>query len=112
MRRAWKRLAERASNAAFDDAERSEALAEALYDDWSAEVPEKLVGRLRDIFDDARGTLFDELLIKKLEALRGDITGDPLTNRIVGLLDAGRTSWVSWRRSTWESSRRRASATR
>ena len=84
MRRAWKRVAERASNAAFDDAERNEALAAALHDDWVTEVPQRLVARLRDIFGDARGALFDELLIKQLEGLRDDITGGPLA---IALLD-------------------------
>lgn len=46
MRRGWKRLAERAANAAFDDNERRDALAGALQGDWRDEVAEDLVGRL------------------------------------------------------------------
>ena len=52
MRRGWKRLAEPAANAAFDDNERRDALAGALQGDWRDEVAEDLVGRLRDVLDD------------------------------------------------------------
>ena len=78
MRRGWKRLAERAANAAFDDHERRDALASALQDDWRVEVPDGLVGRLRDVLDDHQGDLFGESVTARLEALRGQAAGCPL----------------------------------
>ena len=80
MRRGWKRLAERVANAAFDDEERREALAGAVQGDWSAEVPEALVGRLRDVLDDHQGDLFGDSVTERLEALQGEAAARPLAN--------------------------------
>ena len=70
MRRHWKRLAERASNAAWDAEERREALTGALQRDWRVEVPAGFVGRVRDILDDQQGDLFRGSATARLEALR------------------------------------------
>ena len=83
MRRGWKRLAERVANAAFDDEERREALAGALQGDWSAEVPEGLVGCLRDVLDDHQGDLFGDSVTERLEALRGEAAGRPLAGAVL-----------------------------
>jgi hypothetical protein len=82
MRRGWKRLAERAANAAFDDSERRDALAGALQGDWRNEV-EDLVGRLRDVLDDHQGDLFGESVTERLEALRGQAAGCPLAGAVL-----------------------------
>ena len=83
MRRGWKRLADRAGNAAFDDTERSEALAAALEGDCRTEVPKGFAGRLRHLLDDPQGELFDESVIERLEALRGDTRGRPLAGTLL-----------------------------
>ena len=72
MRHGWKRLAERAWNPAFDDTERCEALAEALRGDWTDEVPQPLVRRLRDVLDDVQGDVFGDPLTVRIEGLRGE----------------------------------------
>ena len=82
MRRGWKRLAERASNPAFDDNERREALVGALQGDWRDEA-EDLVGRLRDVLDDHQGDLFGESMTERLEALRGQAAGCPLAGAVL-----------------------------
>ena len=78
MRHGWKRLAERAWNPAFDDTERCEALAEALRGDWTDEVPQPLVRRLRDVLDDVQGDVFGDPLTVRIEGLRGENTAGPL----------------------------------
>ena len=83
MRRGWKRLAERAANAAFDDNERREALAGALQGDWSVEVSDGFVGQLRNVLNDHQGDLFGESVIERLEALRSQTTGGPLANAVL-----------------------------
>ena len=83
MRRHWKRLAKRASNAACDHKERTEALTSALQRDWNAEVPEGLVGRLRSILDDRQGVLFGESATERLEALRGETADSPLGSSVL-----------------------------
>ena len=77
MRRHWKRLAERASNAAYDDKERTDALTGALQGDWRVEVSEGFVGRLRNILDDRQGDLFGKSVTERLDALRGEIADSP-----------------------------------
>ena len=75
MRRGWKRLAKRATNAAFDDAARSEALAGALQEDFRAEMPESVVRHLRHVLDDSQGDLFVESGTERLETLRDEAGG-------------------------------------
>lgn len=82
MRRGWKRLAERASNAAFDDNERRDALVGALQGDWRDEA-EDLVGHLRDVLDDHQGDLFGESVTDQIEALRGQAAGCPLAGAVL-----------------------------
>ena len=83
MRRHWKRLAKRASNAACDDQERAEALAGALQRDWVLEVPAGLPGRLRDILDDRQGDLLGDSAPERLEVLRGETADSPLASILV-----------------------------
>ena len=83
MRHGWKRLAERADNAAFDDAERREALAAALEADCRAEVPDGLVKRLRHILDDPQGDLFSDSTIAQLEQSRDKAVGHPLAGTLL-----------------------------
>ena len=83
MRRHWKRIAKRASNAACDDEERTEALTGALQRDWNVEVPESLVGRLRSILDDRQGDLFGESATERLEALKGETADSPLAGTVL-----------------------------
>ncbi len=77
MRRHWKRLAKRASNAACDDQERTQALAGALQHDWNHEIPPGLPGRLRDILDDRQGDLLGDSAAERLEVLRGETANSP-----------------------------------
>ncbi len=80
MWRHWKRLAKRASNAACDDQERTEALAGALQRDWSLEVPAGLPGRLRDVLDDRQGDLLGDSATERLEVLRRETEDSPLAS--------------------------------
>ena len=75
MRRHWKRFAKRASNAACDDQERTEALADVLQRDWNLEVPAGLPRRLRDVLDDRQGDLLGDSAPERLEVLRGEPGG-------------------------------------
>ncbi len=83
MRRGWKQLAERAANAAFDDKERTEALAGALQGDWVSEVPQGFVRHLRIVLDDHQGDLFGESVAEQLETLRGETAGHPLASSVL-----------------------------
>ena len=83
MRRGWKRLAKRAANAAFDDAERSQALAGALAEDFRAEVPESFVGHVRRVLDDSHDDLFGESATERLESLRGEAAHGPLAGTVL-----------------------------
>ena len=83
MRRGWKRLAKRAANAAFDDAERGEALARALAEDSRAEVPESFVRHLRRVLDDSHDDIFGDSTIERLEALRADAAHGPLAGVVL-----------------------------
>ena len=83
MRRHWKRLAKRASNAACDDQERTQALAGALQHDWNHEIPPGLPGRLRDILDDRQGDLLGDSAPERLEVLRGETADSPLASILV-----------------------------
>ena len=83
MRRGWKRLAERAANVAFDDKEKTEALADALLGDWVNEVPHGFVRKLRTSLDDHQGYLFVESVAEQLETLRGEAAGRPLANAVL-----------------------------
>ena len=80
MRRHWKRLAKRASNAACDDQERTEAFTGALQRDWNLEVPAGLPGRLRDILEDRQGDLLGDSAPDRLEVLRGATADSPLAS--------------------------------
>lgn len=80
MRRHWKRLAKRASNAACDEQERTEALAGALQRDWNLEVPAGLPGRLRGVLDDRQGDLLGDSATERLEVLRGATVDGPLAS--------------------------------
>ena len=75
MRRHWKRFAKRASSAACDDQERTEALADVLQRDWNLEVPAGLPRRLRDVLDDRQGDLLGDSAPERLEVLRGELGG-------------------------------------
>ena len=80
MRRHWKRFAKRASNAACDDQERTEALADVLQRDWNLEVPAGLPRRLRDVLDDRQGDLLGDSAPERLEVLRGETANGPLAS--------------------------------
>lgn len=83
MRRGWKRLAARAANAAFDDAERRRALDRALAEDFRAEVPESFVRRVRRALDGSHGDLFGESATERLESLRGEAADGPLAGTVL-----------------------------
>ena len=83
MRRGWRQFAERAGNGAFTDGERSDALAVALTCDWSEEVPDDLIRRVRSVLDQPQGRLFRESTIDTLEQLRNDTSCRPLAGTLV-----------------------------
>ena len=83
MRPGWKRLAERASNPAFNDRERADALVAALQDDWRVEIPRGFVRNLRNVLNDHQGELLSEPPIDRLEALRRETAGRPLAGMLL-----------------------------
>ena len=75
----WKKLAERADNKAYAPEEVSEALPEALKQDWHAEVPASVTSQVRDILD-SQNSLFGDQRAERLEALREETAGYNLAN--------------------------------
>jgi hypothetical protein len=70
MRTNWRKLAERAANHNFQSDEIAEAIPAALTGDWEDEGCDELVRQLRVVLnDDRQGTLFDQPVEEKLEAL-------------------------------------------
>ena len=80
MRRSWKRLAERAEKSSFESEEVRQELPAALEQDWHEEVPETLCRQVSTILSDSQISLFEDLKIKQLVALRGEIGGYELAN--------------------------------
>lgn len=76
MRRAWKRVAERAANAAFAQQEICAALIPALVQDWNDDVPAGLTRSVADILCDQDG-LFHGDKVSRLESLRPATAGHP-----------------------------------
>ena len=83
MRRGWKRLAERAANGAFDDAERSQALTGALAEDFRAEGADSLVRHARRVLNDGHDDLFGESTTEQLESLRNEAAHGPLAGTVL-----------------------------
>ena len=75
----WRKLAERADNQAYAPEEVSDALPDALKQDWRAEVPDNVTNQVRDILD-SQSSLFGDERAERLEALRGGIAGYNLAN--------------------------------
>ena len=75
----WRKLAERADNQAYAPEEVSDALPDALKQDWRAEVPDSVTNQVRDILD-SQSSLFGDERAERLEALRGGIAGYNLAN--------------------------------
>lgn len=71
MRGAWRKLAQRASNPAFETAEIAEAIPGALREDWKAEACGELVRELGEVLvDNRQGSLFGSSAAEKLDALK------------------------------------------
>lgn len=83
MRRGWRRLANRAANAAFDGAELGQALNRALAEDLRAEGADSLVRRARRVLDDSHDDLFGESTTERLEALRADAAHGALASVVL-----------------------------
>ena len=77
----WKKLAKRADNMAYAPGEVCDALPEALRQDWSAEVPDRVMRKVRDILD-SQDSLFGDQR-ERLEALRGETAGYNLANSLL-----------------------------
>jgi hypothetical protein len=71
MRPGWKRLAERADNAAYGPEEVSNALIPALEEDCDAELPPDFIVAPGNVCGEQDGSLFKEDLAPQLEPLRG-----------------------------------------
>ena len=83
VRRGWKRLMECAGNPAFDTNDVADACSEALRGDWRSEVPQGFVADLRNILGDPEGDLFEDVLKRRLQAVRGDTAGLPLAGTLL-----------------------------
>jgi hypothetical protein len=70
MRPGWKRLAERADNAAYGPEEVSNALIPALEEDCYAELPPHFIDALGNVYGEQDASLFREDLAPQLEQLR------------------------------------------
>lgn len=77
MRRAWKRVAERAANAAFAPQEICDALIPALVQDWNNDVPPGLVRSVDDILCDQQ-EMFQGDKVSRLESLHASTAGHGL----------------------------------
>jgi hypothetical protein len=71
MRPGWKRLAERADNAAYGPEEVGNALIPALEEDCYAELPPEFIAQLGNACGEQDASLFKEDLAAQLEQLRG-----------------------------------------
>lgn len=82
MSKAWKTLAERADNKAFDADDVAAALPAAMANDCRA-VPSELILLLRDVFDPMRPVMFFDEAITRLGGLRSQCAGSPLAMKFV-----------------------------
>ena len=93
MRRGWRQFAERAGNAAYTDGERRDALTFALESDWSDEVPDRFIRRMRSLLDQPQGRLFRESTSDMLEQSRNDTSGRPMAGTLLAcamhMVDSG-----------------------
>lgn len=80
MRSGWKQLAERADTHAFAPQEVSDALPEALAEDWAKEVPREFRKEINAIVGEGQRVLFGDERIMQLESLRPGVAGCPLAN--------------------------------
>lgn len=67
----WKRVAERAANAAFSSDEISKAIIPALVRDCRAEMSTELIEGVRTLWEDQEASLFKDDVRPRLESLRG-----------------------------------------
>lgn len=83
MRRGWKRFAENADEAAFSPEEVCDAIPTALIQDWRAENLPSLIRQMREFLHDSQTFLFGNQHIEKLEALRNEDAGYPLSSTLL-----------------------------
>lgn len=83
MSRKWKRFAEGAANAAFSREEVAGRLCEGLGEDWTAEVPARLIAELARALEQPEGTLFGEHALPDLRGLLRDPACKGLARRTV-----------------------------
>ncbi len=89
---AWKRVAERADNGAFESDEISKALIPALEHDCRSEMSPELVDGVRSIIHDQDASLFKSDVRPQLEALRTDAgcgIGHSLLDNLIQLSPEG-----------------------
>lgn len=75
MNRGWKILAERADLEAYAPREVLDAVPAALEQDWKAEVPDEVLGHVRNVLDDQQPLLLGDDRLDRLEALRTAAAG-------------------------------------
>ena len=78
MRPGWKKLAERAGNAASSAEEVRDAVPAALEGDWHKEIQGSLVREVRKILSDSQTDFFYNQRTEKLELLQKEAAGYPL----------------------------------
>jgi hypothetical protein len=95
MRRAWKELAKRADQRAYDSEQVSEAVPHALASDWKNEVSGALITALKNVFAGRDNSLrIPEIALDQLEAAKplaaGSVFGMNAVSWSVQLVNEGR----------------------
>ena len=95
MRRAWKELAKRADQRAYDSEQVSEAVPHALASDWKNEVSAPLIAALKNVFAGRDNSLrLPEIALDQLEAARtlgaGSVFGTNAVSWCIQLVHEGR----------------------
>ena len=83
MSKAWKELARRADNKAFDAKEVCDALPAALGADWQ-DIPPDVKATVRELLDPTRPPQFAEVDKSRIERCRAATAGAPLGVALVG----------------------------
>jgi hypothetical protein len=84
MRKPWRDLLEKADNHNFGADELRRDLGACLHGDWTGDVERPLLGKVRQIMDNAaQSSLFGNEGIRQLEAVRKDTAGSALAELFV-----------------------------
>lgn len=78
----WRKVAEYADKAAFDQSEIDNALQNALTADFR-QIPHALITSIQGVMNDPNDTIFREFKIQKLEAIRAEIAGSAFSSTLL-----------------------------